>query len=71
MKKEFTARAKAKWDSLPQDIKGKLLSNVWCGYCMGVTTIVDFKGQVQAGDLVLRGYCVKCGGEVARVIESE
>ncbi len=36
-----------------------------------MTTIVDFTGGVEGGDLVLRGKCKTCGEKVARLIESE
>ncbi len=71
MRGEFTAEAEAVWDSIPQQVKEKLLQNVWCGACISVTTIADFKGQMEGRDLILVGRCVKCGGEVARVIEGE
>ena len=71
MKAEFTARAKAIWDSIPRHMQDKLLANVWCGRCKGETTIVDFNGHVERGDVVLRGSCAKCGSEVVRVIEGE
>jgi hypothetical protein len=33
------------------------------------TTIVQFTGRIEQGDLVLDGRCISCGGPVARVIE--
>ena len=71
MSSEFTAKAKALWDSIPLSIQDQLLNNVWCAHCSDITTITDFRGTVEEGDLVLTGSCVKCGGSVARVIESE
>ena len=71
MSSEFTAEAKALWDSIPLQIQEQLVNNVWCSHCSGITTITDFKGGVEEGDLVLTGSCAKCGGSVARVIESE
>lgn len=32
-------------------------------------TIVNFKGNIKQGDLILRGECIRCGGAVARLIE--
>lgn len=71
MSSESTVKAKAKWNSIPLRIQKQLLSNVWCPHCSSVTTITDFKGHVEEGDLVLTGSCATCGGEVARAIESE
>ena len=71
MSSEFTAEAKALWDSIPLQIQEQLINNVWCPHCSRVTTITDFRGDVEEGDLVLTGSCVKCKGSVARVIENE
>ncbi len=71
MNSEFTAEAKVLWDAIPLQIQKQLINNVWCSHCSGMTTITDFGGRVEEGDLILSGNCVKCGGNVARVIESE
>jgi hypothetical protein len=49
----------------------ELIDNVWCSGCSEPTTIIDFTGIVKSNDLVLQGYCKRCGGAVARVIENE
>ncbi len=69
MNDKFTAPAKAKWDSIPPQIQKKLLKNVWCTKCAGVTTIKNFKGEIDEGDLILTGTCITCDGQVVRVIE--
>ncbi|MBK8129656.1 MAG: hypothetical protein IPK53_12415 [bacterium] len=33
------------------------------------TTIINFKGNIQQGDLILRGECLRCGGVVVRLLE--
>lgn len=71
MSDRFTAEAKAMWDAIPPQAQEQILSNVWCVHCKTGTTIVDFNGRVEKGDLILRGRCVTCGGEVARLIEGE
>jgi hypothetical protein len=71
MNDQFTAKAKAIWGSIPPQMQKKLLSNVWCSHCAEITTITNFEGRVEMGDLVLKGTCATCGGSVARVIESE
>ncbi len=43
----------------------------WCSNCSEITTIINFKGTIESGDLILRGECRKCGYKVARLIESE
>ena len=71
MTSEFTNDAKTMWDSIPLQAQERILKNVWCTRCVGATTITNFKGSVEHGDLVLRGSCVTCGGPVARLIEGE
>lgn len=29
----FTKPARQRWESIPADIRQRLLSNVWCGHC--------------------------------------
>ncbi len=71
MGNEFTGRAKILWDAIAVQNQEKVLTNVWCPHCGGTTTMVDFKGELKRGDLVLTGICVNCGGRVARLIEHE
>ena len=71
MSSEFTVKAEAKWDSIPHHIQEQLLRNVWCTHCSDMTTITDFQGRVERGDLILTGNCATCGGKVARLIEGE
>ena len=33
------------------------------------TTIVNFRGTIEGGDLILPGFCSKCGTEVVRLVE--
>jgi hypothetical protein len=66
---EFTPKAAEFWATIPASVKPQLLANVFCGHCRGAVKIVDYKGSVKDGDLVLNGRCAVCGGEVARLIE--
>ena len=66
---KFTPPAAKLWDGIPDDIRKKLLSNVWCGNCRHEVTITNFSGAVKAGDLLLVGKCSECHGDVARLIE--
>ncbi len=68
---QFTKPAKKFWDSIPENIREELLENVWCSNCSEVTTIINFKGTIESGDLILRGECRRCGYKVARLVESE
>ena len=66
----FSRQAERLWEEIPLEFRQILLANVWCGKCADGTTIVDFRGEVRGGDLILRGFCSRCGAEVARHIES-
>jgi len=68
---KFTPQASLLWNRIPSSIQERLISNVWCGKCLAVTIIIDFRGQVKEGDLVLTGVCKTCGSKVVRLIESE
>jgi hypothetical protein len=71
MSGEFTGKAKAMWDAIPPQAQERILTSVWCVHCSKATTITNFGGRVEKGDLILTGRCVTCGGKVARLIESE
>lgn len=66
-------KAEELWNQIPEQTREKLIHNVFCVSCSGVTTIVDYKIEMAGfrNDIVLRGKCQKCGHEVARYIERE
>jgi hypothetical protein len=37
----FTKPARQRWESIPADIRQRLLSNIWCGQCRHETTITQ------------------------------
>jgi uncharacterized protein (DUF1778 family) len=55
----FTQLARHRWESIPADIRQRLLSNVWCGHCRHETTITNFTGAIKGGDLLLVGKCAE------------
>jgi hypothetical protein len=63
--------AMAKWEAIPQADRAMIMSSVWCGGCRSTTTIVDYQVQSEKQDLILKGYCAKCGNEIARVVEGD
>jgi hypothetical protein len=65
----FTKPVRQRWESIPADIRKRLLFNVWCGQCRHETTITNFSGTIKSGNLLLVGKCAECHGNVARVIE--
>lgn len=42
----FTKPARQRWESIPADIRQRLLSNVWCGQCRHETTITNFSRAI-------------------------
>ena len=68
---DFTPPARKQWDSIPADIRQRLLSNVWCGACRHEVTIRNFSGTLKGKDLLLVGKCAECHGDVARLIERD
>lgn len=66
----FTPQAKWFWDHIPEYIQARLIGAVWCNRCGKSTMIVNFRGNIKQGNLLLRGECIRCGGSVARFIES-
>jgi hypothetical protein len=65
----FSRHAKAPL-GIPEEFRQRVLANVWCGKCAAGTRIVNFRGVIEGGDLILRGFCKRCRAEVARHIES-
>ncbi|MHB1664977.1 MAG: hypothetical protein ACYCT7_06935 [bacterium] len=59
-----------KWLNLPEEIKEKLINNVYCSVC-GMTAIVDYTIVLNEYycDVVLKGKCKHCGKEVGRLVE--
>ena len=65
----FTPAARAFWESIPVEVRPKLLANVYCVHCGDEVTITNFNASVEGRDLILIGHCSDCGEGVARVIE--
>ncbi len=70
MQMKFTAEASQFWQALPDEHKAAIVTNVWCRSCSQETTIVNFKGKVEKGNLILEGECRECSGPVARLVEA-
>jgi len=66
---KFDKKVMQKFNQIPDDIKSKILSNVYCSKCKTTARIVDFSAIIENNDLILKGQCEKCSGSVARVIE--
>lgn len=66
---KFDKKAMQKFNEIPDDMKSKLLSNVYCSSCKDMVKIVDFQATIERDDLLLKGKCENCSGKVARLIE--
>lgn len=49
---DFTPQARQRWESIPVDIRKRLLANVWCGDCRHEVIITNFTGAIKGGDLL-------------------
>jgi hypothetical protein len=68
---DFTAPARERWESIPDNLRQLLLNNVWCVTCRRGVKITNFVGSTLDRGLLLRGKCAVCHGDVARVIEAD
>lgn len=66
---KFDKKAMQKFNQIPDDVKAKILSNVYCSNCKDTVKIVEFEATIEGNDLVLKGKCENCSGKVARLIE--
>ncbi|HNY97338.1 MAG TPA: DUF6429 family protein [Smithellaceae bacterium] len=66
---KMTPPAKKRWDEIPEQMRKKILENVWCSKCLTMVKLQLREGRMSGRSLVLKGVCNTCGGEAARVIE--
>ncbi len=52
---DFTPPARQRWESIPAQIRQRLLANVWGGQCRHEVTITNFSGTIKSGHLLLVG----------------
>jgi len=48
-----TKPARAFWEAIPEQQRHAHLANVWRTKCTSETTIVDYHGRLESGDLIL------------------
>ncbi len=70
-KKIFTPQARKMWNQIPEDLRLKILKNVWCPQCRKAVTMNTSSARIVAGDLLLQGTCAVCRSKVARLVEKE
>ncbi len=61
-------KALKKWSQIPEPVKEMLIHNIYCSSC-GMTTITNYSICQDSMGIVLKGICLNCGRDVARVIE--
>ena len=66
---DFSGAAGQRWESIPADIRQRLLTSVWCSQCRHAVTIINFSVTMSGSNLLLVGKCAECQGDVARVLE--
>ncbi len=66
-----TPGAKKFWETIPQNIRIKLLNNVYCVNCKKTRSVGNAKMNIEKGDLIIKGICTTCGGDVCRLIEGD
>jgi len=66
---KFDKKAMQKFNKIPNEIKSKLLSNVYCTNCNDMVKIVDFEASMDGDALILKGKCGNCSDKVARLIK--
>ncbi len=66
-----TPQARKMWENIPNDVRMKLLNNVWCVTCSKMTGVGETTMSVERRNLIIRGSCTGCGGEVARLVEGD
>ncbi len=67
---KLSQEAMRRWNEIPDNIKPKLLSNVYCSKCKDMVTIINFQAEIMDNDLLLKGKCKTCNHNVARLIEA-
>lgn len=61
--------AEKKWFFISEDIREKLLHNVWCTNCKDAVEIINYSISGNDVGVILIGKCKTCDHNVARVIE--
>ena len=66
----LTPPAQKMWDRIPAEQRLRLLNSVWCVACMKPSSMGEISGRIEKGVLTLTGVCTRCGGVVARIVET-
>ena len=66
---KLSQEAMQRWNQIPDDVKPKLLENVYCSKCKDTVKIGNFEASMIEADLILKGKCSICNNNIARLIE--
>ena len=69
--KNFTDAALRRWNALDSKAKAEILNNVYCGLCRKKTHIQVWSAEISGRDLLLHGYCGRCGFNVVEIVEKK
>ena len=58
-----------KWMSFSKDQQQRILENVWCAKCSSITEVSQIDFKIVEQDILIKGYCIKCNSDVARLVE--
>ncbi len=59
------------WLEIPEFTRNKIIHNVWCGKCLNAAIIRDDTVHTERSGILLKGNCMTCGHEVARLVEKD
>jgi len=63
-------KARRFWEDIPYESRMKILNNGFCFQCSGSVNFSAEKMTVKDGMLKIDGACMKCSGNVCRMIEN-
>jgi hypothetical protein len=65
---DFSGPAGQRWESIPADIRQRLLTNVWCSQCRHAVTIINFNVTMSGSDLLLVGKCTQKDSQIEELL---
>lgn len=66
---KVTPKAKTLWETVPTELRLKILNNVWCSSCEKAININTEKMSVKKGLLHIEGKCMNCGEPASHIVD--
>ena len=63
-----TASANEAWNKIPETVRPRLLSRIWCDSCLEFSAVDKYCCKIVSDDLVLCGNCKHCGHEISHPV---